>query len=518
MDRFHAVSPLDFRYYGGEQSLFSRLMPFVCEEASIRYQARVEAALVETFADLDLCSRGVANEVSKAAGNVSASRVYELDEALHHTSRALVEAISEKVSPEARRFVHLFATSFDILDTANALRYQELTREVLIPDVAALVSTLGQMARRHAGTVQIGRTHGMHAEPITFGLFLAAYVSRLANRALAIEAARQNLRGKLSGAVGAHSALALRFPQSPHLVERLFLARLGLLPSDTYASTQIVEPEFMTDFAHAITSAFSVLANLADDMRHLHRSEIGEVMEPRGKTDIGSSTMPHKTNPKSFENIKSLYKAFMPRMITQYLDQTSEHQRDLTNSASGRFTVELVAAFDYAVVRMHKTLEALVIDEARLKANLEVAKRYITAEPLYIMLSLIGVPDAYQKAKDLASGARERRLTVLELARQHESLSDALASLSSENLHILEDPARYIGDAPARVQAACDHYEAKLSELLEYLKKEKHALRRPHVRWLKKLAQTIADAEASKITPEQTIPCTRREMIEEWLS
>ena len=516
MDRFHAVSPLDFRYYGGEKSIFARLSPFVCEEASVRYQSRVEAALVETFADLGLCSRKVADEVSSAAHAVRASRVYELDEVLHHTSRALVEAIREKVSVEAQRFIHLFATSFDILDTSNALRYQDLARDVLIPDLAGLISTLSRIARNHANTPQMGRTHGMHAEPITFGLFLAVYVSRLGNRALEIERARQNIRGKLSGAVGAHNALALRFPKSAHLVERLFLARLGLLPSDTYTSTQVVEAEFMADFAHAITSTFSVLANLADDMRHLHRSEIGEVTEPRGKTGIGSSTMPHKTNPKSFENIKSLYKAFMPRMITQYLDQTSEHQRDLTNSASGRFTMELAAAFDYAVLRMQKTLDGLVIDEARMKANLDASKGYITAEPLYIMLSLSGVPDAYQKAKELASAALERELSVLELARQDESLSDALASLSPENLEILEDPTRYIGDAPARVQATCDHWEFRISALLNYLEKEEQALKSLPSRWLKKLAQTIADAEAGKTTPEQSIECSRREMIEDW--
>ncbi|HUT03918.1 MAG TPA: lyase family protein [bacterium] len=516
MDRFHAVSPLDFRYYGGEQSLFTKLMPFVCEEASICYQARVEAALVETFADLGLCSRGVADEVTRASREVTAFEVYELDEALHHTSKALVEAIREKVSAEAGRFVHLFATSFDILDTANALRYQELAREVLIPDLASLISTLSRLAREHAETVQIGRTHGMHAEPITFGLFLAVYVSRFAKRAMAIEAARQNLRGKLSGAVGAHNALALRFPKSAHLVERLFLTRLGLLPSETFTSTQIVEPEFVTDFAHSLASCFSVLANLADDMRHLHRSEIAEVIEPRGKMGIGSSTMPHKTNPKSFENIKSLYKAFMPRMITQYLDQTSEHQRDLTNSASGRFTVELVAAFDYAVLRMRDTLNTLVVDDAKMTANLEASKGYITAEPLYIVLSLAGVPDAYQKAKDLASAARAQGKTVIELARQDDAIKGALRTLSPLNLRILEDPAGYIGDAPARVQATCDYWDAKMSALLEYLKKEKQALKTPPTGWLKRLAQMIADAEAGKGAPEQTIPQTRREMIEDW--
>ncbi|MBN1593132.1 MAG: adenylosuccinate lyase [Candidatus Coatesbacteria bacterium] len=514
MDRFHAVSPLDFRYYGAEKSIYDRLRPYVCEEASVLYQSRVEAMLVETFADLGLCSREVAEEVTKAAQSISAARVYELDEVLHHTSRAIVEAIREKVSEEGRRFIHLFATSFDILDTSNALRYQDLTRDVLIPDLASLISTLAGIAREHADTPQMGRTHGMHAEPITFGLFLSVYISRLGGRALNLELARQNLRGKLSGAVGAHNALALKFPRSSHLVEQLFLARLGLLPSETYTSTQVVEAEFMADYAHAVTSAFSVLANLADDMRHLHRSEIAEITEPRGKKGIGSSTMPHKTNPKSFENIKSLYKAFMPRMITQYLDQTSEHQRDLTNSSSGRFTMELATAFDYAIFRMQKTLKGLVIDKSKMQANLEAGKAFITAEPLYIMLSLCGVPDAYEKAKELASAAKERQLSILELARSDESLSEALDSLTPENLEILEDPSRYIGDAPIRVQATCEHWEARMSALIKDLDREKKVLSRIPARRFKELARRIADVEAGKLEPEQAIGILRNQMFE----
>jgi len=516
MDRFTAVSPLDYRYYGGDEAMFERLSPFVSEEAWVRYQARVESALTDTFADLGLCSRDAAEEVQRACDRVTAEQVYELDVVLAHSSRALVEAIRGGVSDEAKPFVHLFATSFDILDTSTSLRFQEVVREVLLPDLGALVKTIAQFAKQRARTVQIGRTHGVHAEPITFGLFLAVYVSRLAGRALAIERARQDLRGKLSGAVGAHNALALRFPKSSHLVERLFLARLGLLPSDSYTSTQIVEAEFVTDLMHSFYSCFSVLGNLADDIRHLHRTEIGEVMEPKGKKGIGSSTMPHKTNPKSFENIKSLFKAFAPRMVTQYLDQICEHQRDLSNSASGRFSLETLVALDYAVVRMKRALEKLVVNEHAMATNLELSKGYITAEPMYILLSMAGVPDAYQKAKELAQAASEQDRTVLELARSVEPIREAMESMSQVNLEMLNDPTRYTGDAPVRVQATCSLWGQRMDGLLSYLKKEKRAISRPPARWLKRLVKAIHDAEAGKSEPEQWLPQTRRQMIEEW--
>src|SRR5262249_26076865 len=159
---------------------------------------------------------------------------------------------------------------------------------------------------------------------------------RLGGRIQAIDQARRNLRGKLSGAVGAYSALSLRLPRAAVAFEKLVLALLDLQPAPGSISSQIVQPEFITDLGYAVQSCCSALANLADDMRHRHRSEIGEVAE-RGKADtVGSSTMPHKVNPKSFENVKSLWKAFAPRMTTLLMDQISEHQRDLTNSASQR--------------------------------------------------------------------------------------------------------------------------------------------------------------------------------------
>lgn len=515
--RFDAVSPLDYRYYGGDKAFFARLQPFVSEQAWIRYQSRVEAALVETFADVGLCPASIAEEIVRACQSVSAEDVYSKEASVEHASRALVECIRTNVSDEARRFVHLFATSFDIIDTATALRLQDVCREVLLPDLIGLVRLLIELAGKHEKTLQIGRTHGMHAEPITFGLFLSVYVSRLANRAIYVERARQNLRGKLSGAVGAHNALSLAFSNSAHLVERLFLARLGLLPSETYTSTQIVEPEYVADLAHSIVSCFSVLANLADDIRHLHRSEIAEVQEPRGKRAVGSSTMPHKTNPKSFENIKSLYKAFMPRIITFYLDQISEHQRDLTNSASGRFTMELVVAFDYAVLRMQKALRSLVVDAERMRANLDSSKGYITAEPLYILLSLAGVENAYEVASQIADDAVRQGRTVAQIALEDARLKEAIDALGSEAVRILDDPTRYIGDATARVKATCTVYEAKMRDLLDYLQKEGQVVKSPPERFIKELAEAVKTAETKEEPPQQTIPQTRREMIEAWL-
>ena len=183
-----------------------------------------------------------------------------------------------------------------------------------------------------ADTPQIGRTHGQHAVPITFGFAVAGYVSRLGKCILRIRDRAADLRGKLSGAVG-RLQCRLAPGAGPRSAGAEFLAGLGLHASDT--ATQLVEPEHLLGLLLEINTCFGVIANLADDLRHLQRSEIAEVREEFAEAQVGSSTMPQKRNPWNAEHVKSLWKAFAPRVVTFFLDQVSEHQRDLTNSASG---------------------------------------------------------------------------------------------------------------------------------------------------------------------------------------
>ena len=208
--------------------------------------------------------------------------------------------------------------------------------------------------------MQVGRTHGQHAVPITFGFALAQYVSRFGNSILKIRKSGNNLRGKIAGAVGSYNASSLFF-RNPEEFEKQVLQELNLKPSPI--STQIPEAEFMVDYVNAVVESFGVLANLSDDMRNLQRSEIAEVGEIFTSKQVGSSTMPQKRNPINFENVKSLWKEFMPRIITLYSDQISEHQRDLTNSASSRFIPEILAAFYISVKRLNRTMKSLNVDE-----------------------------------------------------------------------------------------------------------------------------------------------------------
>lgn len=336
---FASLSPLDHRYYATFPELFAELAKYFSEDAMIRYELRVEAALTRGLSKRGICPVTAAEEVSRACAEITPEEVYAEEEKTKHNIRALVNCIQRRVSAAAKPFVHFTATSVDIMDTANALRFMEANRDLVLPMTACLLRILIKLAKENKDTVQVGRTHGQHAVPITFGFAMAQYVSRLGGRWEAMAKTGANLRGKLAGAVGAYNAASL-FVDDPVAFEEEVLAELDIKPSPI--STQIVQAEFLADYIHSVISAFGVLANLADDLRHLQRSEIAEVSEAFGEHQVGSSTMPHKRNPWNFENVKSMWKEFMPRMTTLYLDQISEHQRDLTNSASGRFVPEIV--------------------------------------------------------------------------------------------------------------------------------------------------------------------------------
>src|SRR5919201_5006250 len=204
-NRFDAVSPLDSRFYGGDQALYKALHPYLSAAAAIKYQARVEGALALALADVGLCDRQVANAIASAADRITAQEVAEEETRTRHDVRALVNVIRAQVADEAKRFVHLGATSYDIVDTANALRYRECVERVIVPTVAVLIAKCISIAEAEADTAQIGRTHGRHAEPITFGFALASYVSRMGGRVEALRTAAQRLPGKLSGAAGAYN-------------------------------------------------------------------------------------------------------------------------------------------------------------------------------------------------------------------------------------------------------------------------------------------------------------------------
>ncbi|MCX8190122.1 MAG: lyase family protein [Candidatus Diapherotrites archaeon] len=452
MDKFHLISPLDFRYMRSD--LADKAIAYLSEEAKIKHEIEVEVAYVRALSYFGICKKELYKEIQKAGKKITAELICDEESKTGHETKALVNVLSTNVSSEAKKFIHLGLTSCDVLDTANALRFKRYTEKVLLPEAKSLEKLLIKLAIQNKKTFQIGRTHGQHAEPITFGFFLAQYVSRLGQRILAIENASSNLKGKISGAVGAYNALSL-FCNDPLKLEAKTLSYLGLKPSES--STQILPREYFADLVHALLSTLGVIANLADDMRHLQRSEIGEVAEHFGSTQVGSSAMPHKRNPITFENIKSIWKAFSPRILTVYMDQISEHQRDLTNSASERFLPEMLFACTYAIRQMRKALEKLYVDEKAMLNNLSKSSQKTISEALYVLLALQGLENAHEHVRRIAFNLQKGSL--IDAALKDKELLPYIKKIPQAKLKYLQNPKNYLGLAEKKTERICKNWE-----------------------------------------------------------
>jgi adenylosuccinate lyase len=474
---FRNISPIDHRYSLSEESVYEALVPWISEEASVAACVKAEIALI--IAHLALrgkLGQAVRAELEKAAAAVRPTEVYAEEEKTRHNIRALVNVLKCKVPVELAPLVHLGATSVDILDTGLSYRMAGLTREVILPLLKKLELLLCDFAGREAETPQVGRTHGQHAVPITLGFALAEYVSRLGKSILEIEKRSKELKGKLAGAVGAYNATSM-IVKEPEELERLYLAELGLEPSEH--STQLVEPEYLLRLLLEFNVTFGVIANLADDLRNLQRSEIGEVREGFAADQVGSSTMPQKRNPWNSEHVKSLWKAFMPRVNTFFMDQISEHQRDLTNSASQRFIADYAAGFCLAISRMTSVMEGLGADRQRLLANLRGMhgdngnSGGIMAEPAYILLAESGISDAHEVIRKITLNAEKGKLSFSQALSNEpgvlKSISAKMLELGivtseADALSFFETPERYKGLAAQKAKTIAEKYK-KLMEV-----------------------------------------------------
>lgn len=468
---FLNISPLDHRYSLSEEVVFQSLVPWISEEASVAACVKAEIALIVAH----LLVRGgltpaVRAELERAGAAVESAEVYAEEEKTRHFIRALVNVLKRKMPPEYAPLVHLGATSVDILDTGLSWRMAGLTREVVLPLLKKLELLLCDFTDREAETPQVGRTHGQHAVPITLGFAFAEYVSRLGKSIIEIERLSKNLKGKLAGAVGAYNAVSM-IAQDPEELERLYLAELGLEPSEH--STQLVEPEYLLRLLLEFNVAFGIIANLADDLRNLQRSEIGELRENFAADQVGSSTMPQKRNPWNSEHVKSLWKAFMPRVTTFFMDQISEHQRDLSNSASQRFIADYAAGFCLAVSRMASVIEGLGADRERLAANLRGEESGgipggILAEPAYILLAETGVSGAHEVIRAITLKAERDKLTFAQALAAETDILDrigrkmaelGIVNSKEEALSFFEKPECYNGIAAKKAKQLAQKYK-----------------------------------------------------------
>ncbi len=457
-DQYDGISPLDSRYWAEK---FAR---YLSDNAFTRYKCLVELAAMRVQAQYDLCPQSAVAEMEQAIRQVTTAAV-ALEENLvtHHDITALINVIQTFLSPEAEPYVHQFATSYDIIDTARAMMLRDVVNELLLPDLRKLMQVLIALARKEAKTAQMGRTHLQHAVPVTFGFLIAEFVERTGDCMENIERATKQLRGKYAGPVGAYNATDLVFSSlgiSPTEFEAAVLAQVGLKPGRY--SKQIVMPEPVARLLFELSLLAGEIANLAEDLRILQATEIDEVGERFDDGQTGSSAMPFKRNPISSENLLGIFNVIAPKLQTVMNDLITDLQRDLRNSASGRTYMEIPAYVCYMVGRVTKLMEKLYVNHESIERNLVLQKGIYAAEPLKAILARNGRTDAYQLTQKLAMQSRATKVRFQDLIQAEPVIVECLNELSEEQRAMLLDEHNYTGLAEETALSVCAHWESRI--------------------------------------------------------
>ncbi len=379
------------------------------------------------------------------AATFSVAAVTERERVTDHDVAAFVDVLSESAGP-AGRWIHYGLTSSDVLDTALALQIRR-AGELILPGARALVEALASQARAHVHTLCIGRTHGIHAEPTTFGIKLAGFTFEAQrNLERLTRAFAQAEVGALSGAVGTYAATSPDF-------EARVLARLGLAGEPV--STQVVPRDRHAELLGAIALAGAGLERLATEIRHLARTELSEAREPFRAGQKGSSAMPHKRNPIAAEQITGLARVLRGNASAALENVALWHERDISHSSVERIILpDSTTLLDHMQRRMLGLIRGLVIDPARMRENLGLTYGAIFSQRLLLALVQTGLSrdDAYRIVQQLAQRALDTRVPLADLLAAGEG-GEACAGLDLEAIFAYEPYIRYADDIVRRLDS-----------------------------------------------------------------
>jgi adenylosuccinate lyase len=386
------------------------------DEARLARMLDVELAALEAWREIGAVPDDVVERIVAAAEPPTPARVAELERETNHDVAAFVDAVAGTLGPDGR-WLHYGLTSSDVLDTALALAVQDAGALVLDGLHRAFAAVV-RRAEEHRDTLCMGRTHGVHAEPTTFGLKLVGWAFALDRDRARVERALAGLRvGKLSGAVGQYAAV------DPE-VERLACERLGLEPAPS--STQILQRDRHAEVLTALALLASSLDRFATEIRHLARTEVREVEEPFGRGQKGSSAMPHKRNPITAERICGLARVVRANALVGLENVVLWHERDISHSSAERVVLpDSFLAIDYMLDRFVWLVEGLVVRPERMRANVDAGKGLFFSQRLLSTLveSGMGRDEAYRVVQRHAMRAWEEGLDLRELARADADLA-----------------------------------------------------------------------------------------------
>jgi adenylosuccinate lyase len=348
---------------------------------------RIEILACEAWAALGRIPQTALPKIRQATFDVA--RIAEVEERVGHDVIAFLTVVNESIGQPEARYVHLGMTSQDLNDTAMALQLKESAR-LIDADLATVRDAAAELAVRHRRTLMAGRTHGVVAEPTTFGFKVAGWVAELDRAQARLELAAEEVAvGRISGAVGTHATIDPK-------VEDHVCKELGLAPD--IVSTQVVARDRHASFMSALALVAGALERIATEIRHLQRSEVGEAFEPFGKEQKGSSAMPHKRNPVLTERVCGLARVVRGHLVTALENTALWHERDISHSSAERIIFpDACAAVDYMALEMSKVLRGLEVRPERMLRNLHFAGGVVFSQRVLLALVDSGMSreDAY---------------------------------------------------------------------------------------------------------------------------
>ncbi len=388
---------------------------------------QVEIAVCEAWAEIGDIPKEAIPKIKKARVNLE--RVAEILKVTHHDVTAFLQAVAEGLGEESR-FIHLGLTSSDIIDTAQSLQLKEAAR-LLAQDIDELIVVLQDKAIEHKHTIMIGRTHGVHAEPITFGLKLALWAQEMKRNAARLTEAEKTISvGKTSGAVGTYATV-------PPKVEEKACTRLGLVPAPI--SSQIIQRDRHAQFITTLAIIASSLEKFATEIRSLQRTEVLEAEEPFAAGQTGSSAMPHKRNPELCERVCGLARLVRGYALTSMENVALWHERDISHSSNERVTFpDSCLVLDYILHIFTSVMKGLQVYPENMRRNLEITQGLVFSQRVLIALIDKGISrqKAYEMVQRNAMQAWKGRTSFLKLLKAD---TDVTGNLSDSELETIFD-------------------------------------------------------------------------------
>ncbi|MCK4402236.1 MAG: adenylosuccinate lyase [Dehalococcoidia bacterium] len=412
------------------------------EESKFDQWLKVEIAVCEAWAELGKIPKEAIPKIKKA--NYNLDRIAESLKVTHHDMTAFLNSVAESLGEESR-FIHLGLTSSDIMDTALSLQLKEAT-DILGQDITELIAVLENKAIEHKYTIMMGRTHGVHAEPITFGLKLALWTEEMKRSYSRLAEAKKAISvGKISGAVGTYATV-------PPQVEERACAKLGLAPAPI--SSQIIQRDRHAQFITTLAIIASSLEKFATEVRSLQRTEILEVEEPFQAGQTGSSAMPHKRNPELCERICGLARLIRGHALTSLENIALWHERDISHSSTERIIMpDSCVVMDYILSLFTSIMKGLEVYPKNMRRNLELTQGLIFSQR--VLLALIDKGVSREKAYKLVQGnamkAWQEKRSFLSLLEVDTAITAYLSKSELKSLFDYNYYLRYVDNVFERL-------------------------------------------------------------------